>query len=410
MIIELRGVDFVNKGAELMLHAVFKQIKDYNESVVICMHKSPRVPAEKLKHFDISIKLSSRKLNFIGKLIPRFFRRKLGIVLEDEINIVIDASGFAFGDQWGAEYAQRRLGNKIVEWKAKRKKIILLPQAFGPFSTEPIREVMKKIISNADLIVAREEESFDYLTGVQQSPHIIQSPDFTNLISGSVPSDFDPSKNEVAVIPNYKMIEEDVVGKDHYFGFLKFIIEKIRSKGFIPYFLIHEGKKDAELAYQLNKELENPLDVVIKDNALEIKGIISTARFVVCSRFHGVVSALSQGVPCMATSWSHKYRMLVKDYGFEEGLVEDLNDFEQAEKLLDKLADPIYNSQVSERLKILSAKQKDLSVQMWKKVFKIIQPQTTSVVQPMLSINQSTSLLLLLLNENFLTGLGEICI
>ncbi len=34
-------------------------------------------------------------------LIPAFIRKKLRFALNKEVDVVLDASGFAFGDQWG---------------------------------------------------------------------------------------------------------------------------------------------------------------------------------------------------------------------------------------------------------------------------------------------------------------------
>lgn len=372
MVIELRGVEFVNKGAELMMHAIIHKIRQEYPKAVLTMQIGAKTPKLKLLQNGIKVKFSNNRSNRIGEFIPAFVRHRAGYYLEKEVDIVLDGSGFAFGDQWGTDYAERRIGSKICSWRKAGKKIILLAQAFGPFESADIQIVMMKIINNADLIFAREKESYQHLQRITANTNIQQSPDFTNLISGRLPSCFDPEKHQVAIIPNYKMVESNSAKNDVYLDFIKHAIESAINLGFKPYFLIHEGIKDQQLAAAVNANLKDALDIVIIEDPLEIKGIISAAKFIICSRFHGVVSALSQGVPCITTSWSHKYAMLLKEYDFEEGLIYNLTDYKKLDTLMFDLAQPDYRQQVSEKLMQNSQIQKEKSLKMWEKVFEVI--------------------------------------
>lgn len=351
-----------------MLHAIMQKVKENVPDSTLVMELTRRVPAKKLSEHNIYVK----KSNAAAKFIPGFIRRKLRIILDKEIDVVLDASGFAFGDQWGTKKADKRLGSKISSWHEEGKKVILLPQAFGPFKNTALKAVMKKIIANADLIFAREKQSYEYLKGISEKDNIIQAPDFTNLFKGRVPVNFDTANRQVAIIPNYKMIEMKGDQGNLYIDFFHLAINKINTIGLKPYFLIHEGERDIEIAKKVNALLEKPLEIIINPDPLVIKGIISTAFFIVCSRFHGVVSALSQGVPCISTSWSHKYEMLHQEYDFEDGLLKNIGDQEAIEQKITKLSDPETNKTISEKLLLNSSKQKERSAEMWQTLFKVI--------------------------------------
>lgn len=368
MLIELRGVEFVNKGAELMLHAIMHKVKENIPEANFVMEPTSRVPPEKLSEYNIYVKKGNNKARFI----PPFIRKLLRFALDKDIDVVFDASGFAFGDQWGAKYADKRIGSKISTWRKSGKKVIVLPQAFGPFNNGPLKVIMEKIIANADLIFARDKQSYGYLRKISDSDNILQAPDFTNLLEGRIPENFDVTNKQVAIIPNYKMMSKKGDESKLYINFLHRAINKINAIGLKPYFLIHEGKQDIEISNKVNNLLKNHLEIIVTPDPLVLKGIISTAFFIVCSRFHGVVSALSQGVPCISTSWSHKYEMLHQEYDYEDGLLKNIGDLEEIEKKITELSDPETNRIVSKKLNLNSYEQKVRSAEMWRTVFNVI--------------------------------------
>jgi colanic acid/amylovoran biosynthesis protein len=84
--------------------------------------------------------------------------------------------------------------------------------------------------------------------------------------------------------------------------------------------LLHtSGQPDRDLAQLLSEEEGvRGVECVVRDDPYEIKEIISGAHAVVGSRFHGLASALSQGVPSVALGWSHKYAALFSDFGIRD--------------------------------------------------------------------------------------------
>lgn len=106
MLIEIKGVQFVNKGAELMLHAIIEKIKVLWPDAQYCLvpdSNSPYLSRAKVGAFQ---KLNFRKnvvnLNGIFYLLPKlirnYFKNKWGIVTEADVDMILDASGFKYGD------------------------------------------------------------------------------------------------------------------------------------------------------------------------------------------------------------------------------------------------------------------------------------------------------------------------
>ncbi|SFG33213.1 polysaccharide pyruvyl transferase family protein [Pontibacter chinhatensis] len=374
MIIELRGVEFVNKGAELMLYSILSKLRKDLPEAEFAMEISSRAPEDKLRELNIMRKAKGRKQALLLYMMPKVLRQRLGKVLEKDVDVIMDGSGFAFGDKWGAKKAGVRLADHITKWKSAGKKIYVLPQALGPFSDHALSKKMRVILDNADLVIARDHISKKFISEIKPSAKNIRlAPDFTNLVDAIHDEKYKSLDGQVAIIPNFKMVEGKAVGdRENYFEFLRKSIEIVQKGGLQAFFLLHEGKDDEDIALQVNTKLQVGLPIIKESHPLKVKGIIGKSRGIVSSRFHGLVSALSQGVPCVATGWSHKYEMLLEDYDFRDGLADINIDETLLKEKLKYLINPEENTILVAKLKTRAEVLKLKSVSMWAEVIEDI--------------------------------------
>ncbi|MBD2109837.1 polysaccharide pyruvyl transferase family protein [Nodosilinea sp. FACHB-13] len=380
MIVEIRGVQFQNKGAELMLCAAVQQLHKWDKKNTVAMRvkigsysQRAQYGVHQLLWSDKKIPLLGSSANTVLNLIPKKTKASLGLVTYPQIDAVLDASGFNYSDQWGLEKTIVML-DLAKRLKKDGKKVILLPQAFGPFQDQEIRKAFSEVLRYSDLVFARDDISYKYLLEISNSPeNIRQAPDFTNLLKGIQPDNLPENiQNRVCVIPNTRMTDKTSKNvSNSYFHFLESSIKVIRSRGFEPLIVVHETC-DIELASALQNSFGNSLEVVVEEHPLRLKGLIGLSYAVVGSRFHGLINSLSQGVPCLATGWSHKYQMLMQDYDCPECLLEDVSIEGLVEEKIELITASSSREALKSKIQIASVKQKLQSTVMWDEVKKVL--------------------------------------
>ena len=370
-IIEIRKASFVNKGAELMLYAVLEKMKQEFPDAEFAMEpSSPYFKRAELRFYQIAqLWRKGFQYGILAKLIPARIRDMYGIVLIEEVDIVIDAAGFSYSDQWG-EYSCLELADSCKRWKKNGTKVILLPQAFGPYKSKFNKKGIKTALDCADLVFAREKISYDYLVEmVGERSNLKIAPDFTNLVEGIVPENFDKEANRFCIVPNYRMV--DKTNKKVSEAYLPFMIEVTRyayEKAQKPFILVHDGANDLILAEKIRDAVSSNVQIINETHPIKIKGILGVSSGTVGSRFHGLVSALSQGTPALATGWSHKYKMLFEDYGFEDGLLNVNMSIDELHRKMDLLFDVTTKKKIVNMLKENSKNLKQQTQKMWEKV------------------------------------------
>lgn len=365
-IVELKGVGIVNKGAYLMLLSLLEGLNRINKNIEFCTKPNKNLTHDDLCKLGIKPKISFRdkKLPWdaILGLISKKNLKQYGLIHNKEIDIIIDSSGFAYGDFWGTKYIVKRLRNIVKKKVSPETKLIFMPQAYGSFQNKKLKNSFKQIVDRADLIFVRDSISYDHLIlAYGENDKFILSPDFTNFLNAGDVINY--SEGNICIIPNYKM---NVVAKnENYLIFLKKVIQYLLKNDEAPYFLIHEGSGDYKIAKKINEQLSKQLPIVKPHDPIIIKNRIKSSKLTVVSRYHGLVSALSQGVPVIATSWSHKYEELLNEYDKMDALV-DINNYSEneLEKLLNKYIHIELESYKKEQKKYIQKETKKV-MEMW---------------------------------------------
>jgi len=377
MIIQLKGVGETNKGAYLMFLSIIEYFKEFHseKEITFVTHLGHKFSKKLAQKYNIKPLVKTKRkgveFRFFIKLIPFSIRKKINLYIDDDLDVLLDASGFLYGDQWPVRSIKGTLSNDIKRLSSNGTKIILMPQAFGPFKNDKIKKEVKRIVDNANLIFARDIISFQFLKdSYGKRENIFLAPDFTNILRPSSDNFNVDKTTRILIIPNIKLLEQTNISKESLINLFKELIEEIKIKNYNAAFLIHEGIKDERLAIDINNVLSEPIPVILEPDALNQKRIIGNSYAVITGRFHGLVSALSQGIPSIGLSWSHKYEMLLDNYGQHKFLLDFNNN--NVKFLIDSILDEENNRKLSIEISEKARKEKEKTYQMWLKVNNLI--------------------------------------
>jgi len=265
-------------------------------------------------------------------------------------DVLLDASGYYFGAPWG-ESRLRMMAKMISAWKAQGKCIILMPQSFGPCVSDQDRHDMKEILRYADCVYARETESFELLQPLSSpSTRLRLAPDFMSQVPAIFSNEYRTFQGSIAIVPNKRMLDQtDASYAVAYIPFLLHAMRAFESCGKTVFLLAHESK-DVSLCEEIRHAYGRDISVVVEKDAQVLKGIIARSYAVVGSRYHALVSALSQGVPAIGAGWHHKYDALYRLYRSQNLLMDVTASPQDIEASVLQMCDEEYYDRLQERL------------------------------------------------------------
>jgi colanic acid/amylovoran biosynthesis protein len=381
VIVEIKGAQFANQGAHLMLLATLERLAGRRPAAQFALAPGPHSPYESRARLGALQKLPLCKgaldLTRLGYAWPRAVDAALaryGIVTEARVDAVLDISGFAYGERWG-DAALARCAAELERFGRRHKPYLFLPQAFGPFGATAAARRFGLALGHAALVCARDEASQAHLAGLPGAPAaaIERWPDLTIGLRGdpAAAARWGIDAATALILPNVRMLDSGPAAsgwREGYVALLVALADACRARGRTPRIVNHGGAEDRALCRALAAGAGG-LDLIEEPDPRATKGLIGAAGVVVSSRFHGCVAALSQGVPCLATSWSHKYGALFADFGVP-GWVAESADAGAAVARLSALLDAPRPAALAARREALAARVDTL----WERVFKLLPP------------------------------------
>ncbi|ULQ46622.1 polysaccharide pyruvyl transferase family protein [Flagellatimonas centrodinii] len=238
-----------------------------------------------------------------------------------DADAVLDISGFALSDR-------RPLWRSVVYaleaacCSRAKVPLVLLTQAFGPFKRFPVRVCARFALRRAALINARGELSAGYLTqlGLRREVDFHVADDMAWLFpaqGGSLQVSL-PERPRLGVVPNTNLERAFQIenGRNQYVDAMAslctFAIAVLGANVvLIGHEVLQNGNDDDTLCEAIRSAMSgvgNPAVVSGRHPASELKAAIGSCDFLVTSRFHALIAALSQGIPTLAIGWAHKYQ------------------------------------------------------------------------------------------------------
>lgn len=244
---------------------------------------------------------------------------------------MVDVSGYALGVTWSDATCNRYLDHLDFAL-AFQIPVYLMPQSFGPFDFGAGRRALnariQKLLPTAKIIFAREQEGYEALVStyglknVRLASDLVLSNrgiDLANVFVTPPTLRLPEIRPEsVGVIPN--SMNSAIGNQAAVLELYASAIRALLAHGKTVYLLSHSAM-DSGLCRKLKEPFGSNEKVILLEqdfSCLEFNELVKRFRYLVASRFHSIVHAFKNGIPCVALGWATKYHDLLKQFGQEQ--------------------------------------------------------------------------------------------
>lgn len=362
----ITGGELFNKGAQAMTFVAVSELKRRfpDHEILVLSEQDRKRPQHELDAYAFriigwsSLKFAKAQQNLFIQmqcLLCNHQEYQEAIKIYKNCDMIVDVSGYAVGANWGENHLNT-FADHLEYAKAFHIPIYLMPQSFGPFNfaergKKNVGERILSLLPEAKIICAREKAGYDTLTQDLSLNNVLLQPDlvlnnkqidlqriYRKPQKWNVPS---IKKESVCIVPNNKTL--DVYGKDRFWALYKQLIAFLRDLN-IPVYIIRHSEQDRMLCHVLKALYSDDSDVVLLDrefNCFEFNELVNCFRAIIASRYHAIVHAYKNSVPCLVLGWADKYGELMEFFCQSKYYIDlrETIDIREIEHLLNLLLD-----------------------------------------------------------------------
>lgn len=330
MMIGLLGFEFEssNKGCEALTYSVMPILKNISEDltiVVFNIHDSlGAIPNLYPQISFINVPIKMKSFSFYTKLLKYYHK----------CNFILDIThGDSFSDIYGTKWYRKtcflkQLANKI------NKRLILMPQTYGPYICDKNKKIAKDIITNSFAVYSRDNKSTDYIRlSLKINRDIFTTADLAFMLPFekiNLPHNrINLGINVSGLLWN---LERDKVNKIalkvNYQQYIKKVIKVLYATGkyniyLIPHVLC-EGREGTDY-YDNDEKAISELKQLYPfcicpngfNNVLDVKNYISSLDILIAARMHASIAAFSSGICSIPFAYSRKFAGVYEDLGYD---------------------------------------------------------------------------------------------
>ena len=251
------------------------------------------------------------------KKIPMFY--KIYKVMKHCDFIIDMTQGDSFSDIYGKErFYNWTFSKRLVE--KSRIPLILGPQTYGPFADSKVFRKAKKTIEDAQLVIARDSMSKDFVETFCNK-QVIEGTDLAFRLPYNKNSKREHNKIKVGINPSGLLCKKktddskfSIPLKTNFDEYLRQIIEWLKhNEQYEIHLISHVGNEAQECFGKINgviyhSEFSNPI---------EAKNCIAEMDVFIGARMHATIAAFSSGVATIPVASSRKFIGLYRGIGYD---------------------------------------------------------------------------------------------